>query len=288
MDWFAGTAFIPKSLKNFANSSSDQYKHISRPRNRKLDIVIAHHASHNLAAVVEVWSSVLQQPSVVALNPYIFLYCQNVDVTDDDLSWFADRGEVRHLANIGRESHVYLWHLVSNYNDVALHTLFHQDLPDDREQMMTRLSYLTPQTGMLALSEMCMCSCEACVITDIPKMKEIWAMIRKSFCSPQELHPVFLRGAFVVSSKRISNNSVVVYNTLLEYVEAPEGHWIHSEHPHDWGRSVSSPVSAHVLERAWNVIFNCLTPNGPQECSMGWTNGSERTVSACQCQDTII
>ncbi len=242
----------------------------ARPNDRKLDIVIAHYNNQTLGESVETWRHVLQQPSVQALSPYVFLYCQNEAVSDGDLEWFAARGEVRHLANVGRESHTYIWHIIRNYGDLASHTLFHQDLADSNmaNQMLNRLSLLKPQTGMLALGYIHVCSCQTCYISDIPKLREIWAMTQHTFCSPEASYPAFLRGAFVVSLRRIVSVEVQVYKSLLYYLEAPEDHWIHTEHSHEGSRSPSDPMSGHVLERSWNIIFDCMHLDGPKECSI--------------------
>lgn len=260
----------------------------ARPNNRKLDIVIAHYNNQTLGESVETWRHVLQQPSVQALSPYVFLYCQNEAVSDEDLEWFAARGEVRHLANVGRESHAYIWHIIRNYGDLASHTLFHQDLADTNmaNQMLKRLSFLEPQTGMLALGYIHVCSCQTCFISDIPKLREIWAMTQHSFCSPEASYPAFLRGAFVVSLRRIVNVEVQVYKSLLYYLEAPEDHWIHTEHSHEGSRSPSDPMSGHVLERSWNIIFDCMHLEGPKECSICRMEGKKCTQSACQCFDS--
>ena len=263
----------------------------TKPRNRKLDIVIAHYSLNNIAHAVETWTEVLNRTYVQAMSPYIFLYCQNQASTDHDLEWFAQRGEVIHISNFGRESHAYIWHIIHNYGNLALHTIFHQDLSKyGSSHVANKLSLLTPETGMLALSDLSMCTCDTCHLrAEMPKqLREIWAMAQHTFCSPQETYPVFLQGAFVVSSRRILKVDVSMYAVLLQYLEAPADHWIHKDHKFDWLRSPDNPVSGHVLERAWNVLFDCMHLAGPADCPMCIDNKSgctEMTASACQCLD---
>ena len=260
-----------------------------KPRNRKLDIVIAHYNMENIAEAVETWSEVLNRTYVQAMSPHIFLYCQNEASTEPDLAWFADHGEVIHIPNLGRESHAYLWHIVYNYGNLALHTLFHQDVSHhDKNHVANKLSLLTPETGMLALSHIGMCTCDTCFLKEIPKLRDLWAMSQHTFCSPYDTYPVFLKGAFVVSSRRIMNVGVTVYKVLLQYLEAPADHWIHKEHKFKWARTPDNPIFGHVMERARNIVFDCMHLTGPAECQLCNSDCKKFTASACQCLDPAV
>ena len=260
-----------------------------RPQDRKLDVVIAHHSAHNLVDMVDLWTKVLEEPAVHHLSPYIFLYCQYENFTHLDLSWFSERGEVQPLRNLGREAHAYMWHIVTNYNDLASHTLFHQDLLQDitQNEFFRRLSMFMPYTGMLALSTTTMCTCDACLLGEVPKVREIWAMTQHTFCAPADLYPVFWKADFIVSSSRIRRNMPKTYWTLLQYLEAPEGHWHHAEHTHDVYRHPNNPLSAHIMERAWTFIFDCIHLDGPEECvtAVCESGRSDCILTSCQCFD---
>ena len=258
-----------------------------RIEDRLLDIVIAHYDNRTIEEVTQLWSSVLQMPAVSALTPSMFLYCQGQESSDTDLQWFSDHGKVVRLENVGRESHVFMWHIVHNYGSLARHTLFHQDVNDPTagDIMLSRLHLLEPQTGMLALSHISLCHCEVCYLTSIPKVKEIWAMARRSFCGPDDTYATFLKGAFLVSSQRVMNLPKEVYVNLLEYLEAPAGHWIHAEHHHEWGKIPSNSLSAHVIERSWNILFDCLQLDGPELCTTCPPSPEVCRPSGCQCLD---
>ena len=65
------------------------------------------------------------------MKPYVYLFCQNegydkAEETFKPMLQFG--GQVIHTANIGRESHGYLQHIIEHYNDLAQHTLFAQDV----------------------------------------------------------------------------------------------------------------------------------------------------------------
>ena len=176
-----------------------------RPHDRALDLVISHFALHNLRDTMNVWAEVIDLPNLRPLEPYMFLYCKNGNVSQTDLIWFEHQGEVRHLANVGRESHTYVWHVLHNYADLANHTVFHQDIPDSMQTLTSRLGLLTPRTGMLGLAVVSACHCKTgCGFEQpLPKITEIWSMVRHSFCAPEDIYLTFLRGAFLVSSRRI-------------------------------------------------------------------------------------
>ena len=262
-----------------------------RPKHRKLDIVISHYQQQNVPEVSQIWKDVISIPYVQAQDPYLFVYCKDTAVAEQDLKWFGERGEVRRLGNFGRESHTYVWHILHNLDDLANHTLFHQDMPDDVQQLTQRLGLLSPSTGLLALSLTGTCSCKDCWLHHIPKVTEIWAMAQQTFCHPTDVHVVFLRGAFVVSSQRVQAVSSKIYASLLQYLEAPEPHWVHTEHAEEWAKTPSNPMSAHVLERSWNILFDCLDPdifNVCEVCDNTLTINGTCPPSACQCSDYII
>lgn len=197
-----------------------------------------------------------------ARKPYFFVYCKYAIASkaDTELEWFHKHGEVQHLDNVGRESHTYIWHIVQNLDNLADHTLFHQAVPDDVNLLVQRLGLFNLSTGLLALGLIEQCTCTSCDLHHIPKIREIWAMALHTFCAPTDQHALFMRGAFLVSSHRIRSVPMQIYDTLLEYSGAPDAHWVHAEHSEDWARSSSNPLSAHVLERAWNILFECLDP----------------------------
>jgi len=67
-------------------------------------------------------------------EPYVFVYCQNENMTDESelAPLLRYGGEVVHLPNVGRESHSYLQHIIRHHQDLADYTLFSQDIPDFR------------------------------------------------------------------------------------------------------------------------------------------------------------
>lgn len=201
------------------------------------------------------------------------------------MEWFHKHGEVQHLENVGRESHTFVWHIVQNLDNLANHTLFHQAVPDNVTLLIQRLHLFSPSTGLLALSLTERCTCTTCVLHHIPKVREIWAMARHTFCAPADEHAVFMRGAFLVSSHRIRSVPLPIYDTLLQYSEAPDAHWVHAEHSEDWARSSSNPLSAHVLERSWNILFDCLDPQIVDVCRKCDAPEGSCLPSACQCSD---
>lgn len=195
---------------------------------------------------------------------------------------------MHHLNNTGRESHTYIWHIIHNLHDLAQYTLFHQDRPDDAQVLINRLSLLSPSTGMLALSAVAACSCQDCYLQNLPKIQEVWAMMQQSFCAPTDKFFVFLRGAFIVSSQRIAAVPAGIYKSLLDYLEAPTGSWIHDEHSFPNVKVADNPLSAHVLERSWNILFDCLDPDLFQPCvacDASMSNNKTCPTSACQCLD---
>lgn len=79
-----------------------------------------------------------------------------------------------------------------------------------------------------------------------------------------------------------------VYESLLTYLEAPEENWVHEEHSHEWGKAPSNPLSAHVVERAWNVMFDCLDVDVDECTACDETLSINGTCppSSCQCTDS--
>lgn len=252
-----------------------------RPSNRPLDVVLTHYHHANLAEVMEFWQLVLK---AIPLQPYVFIYCKS-NSSLEDFGWMQDFGELHTLENVGRESHSYLWHILQHRHDLADHTLFNQAMPDmDSALMTTRLKQFDATTGMLGLAMIVECGCADCYLGEVPFIKEIWAMMQYDFCSPELKYSTFMKGAFLVSKRRLLAVPEKVYRSLFALLAAPNGHWVHQQHTFEGWKNVNSPLAGHIMERAWNILFDCLDVIHTQHC---WQcdEGKQCPSTGCQCRD---
>ncbi len=252
-----------------------------RPTDRTLDIVLAHFHHGNLPAVLEYWELVL---SAVPIQPYFFIYCK-ANSALSDFGWMQENGELQTLPNVGRESHSYLWHIMHHRHDLAEHTIFNQAMPDmENASMILRLKQFQPTTGMLGLAMVVDCGCSDCYLGDIPFIKEIWAMSQNEFCSPDLKYAAFMKGAFLVSKRRLLSVPDHVYFSLITLLTAPKDHWSHKQHNFEGLKNEAAPLAGHILERSWNILFDCIDVAATYQC---WDcdEGKECLPMACQCRD---
>ena len=86
------------------------------------------------------------------MKPYVYLFCQNegYDKAEEAFKPMLQfGGQVIHTANIGRESHGYLQHIIEHYNDLAQHTLFAQDVSNPELLGRMDVSFLYPSLRFL-------------------------------------------------------------------------------------------------------------------------------------------
>ncbi|KAK9813514.1 hypothetical protein WJX73_003702 [Symbiochloris irregularis] len=220
---------------------------------------------------------------------YVYTHGSNATLAELQQSWFGNEtfGEVHKLDNFGRESHPYFFHILRHYGHFPAFLLFHQALPEKgcSDLFINRIQRLRPNTGMLSLGDASVCTCSQCWGENPVQFKEIWAMARQEFCSPEEKYATFLKGAFVVASRRVMAVPHRTYSALYQYLEAPDGHWLHRERS-SYGtdsHNTSSPTLGHIIERSWNALFDCLDPGvvHPDFCTVKCVPERDCSVEAC-------
>ena len=285
--WLPGSRHSASPLPDHSSLAANMRPRVEvlqpRPSNRPLDIVLTHYNHANLPQVMDYWRLVLDS---IPLKAYIFIYCKGHS-TLEDFGWMQHQGELHILPNVGRESHSYLWHITHHIDDLADHTLFNQAMPDmDNSSMIARLRQFSASTGMLGLAMVVDCGCSDCYLGDIPFIKEIWAMSQSDFCSPELRYAAFMKGAFLVSRQRLLDVPNKVYKSLLQVLSAPDDHWAHRQHGYDGLKNENNPLMGHIMERSWNILFDCIDLKAAQQC---WAcdEGKECLSMACQCRDDM-
>ena len=229
---------------------------------RALDIVIAHYhptAAHMLPLLMIV-------PAVAERRPHWILYNKN-DKEEPQITRKMHFDEVINLPNVGREGQTFLHHMISRRDDLADHTIFCQEEPHGYENVLSRLrDYFNTSTGFLSLTTEIICTCEDC-LGHLQPLKEVYELLTKRSC--QDPFVAAFSGCFLVSRERINSVPHEHLEYIMELIEAPEDHHIHTRGDyvdtpvHLGSSSRSNPLFGHVLERLWSVIFNCSTEATP-------------------------
>jgi hypothetical protein len=252
-----------------------------------LDIVLTHFSPDTLEETARWWTGFLDVMAVKELEPAVYIYCQNPNITD--LSMFAPLlrygGRIDHLDNLGRESHAYLVHITRYYDQLPEHVLFSQDIPVDTKLWHRFQNMFEPKVGFLPLA---IVGHQPCEDGWLPQgiLPQLYSMFTNQLCPPEGFTAAY-NGQFLVSRKRLRKIPQGTYQHLLELVAAPTTHWIHDVHNDTYYKRPDNPMFGHVLERVWSVAFDCFESwrtdncyrcdeeNGMQDCGQ----------DACQCYD---
>ena len=88
---------------------------------------------------------------IKARKPHVYIYCQNPLIEDLSplqplLKW---GGELKHVENLGRESHAFLLYILQYYHELPGLVLFSQDKPEEA-QMRSRIEVIKRQLLIVA------------------------------------------------------------------------------------------------------------------------------------------
>jgi hypothetical protein len=252
----------------------------------EFEIVISRYAEPG-AEVAQVLNSLLAAESVRAVHARVTIYNKNTDTLEFERDLLANLiSEVNvscyALENIGREADTYLRHILTNWDNLANHTLFAQAELDGSLSTIVEWidTFFIPRTGFLQLSyEGRMCAdCEHCGSwTDDPAV--IFDLYSLANPEKQCRNLVWTyRGQFIVSSGRVRANGKDMYEHLLRKLIDPESQMHSPEYTestwHSFQKdSLNEPVFGFTVERFWGVLMQC------SELRVGHQSPSQLAVS---------
>ncbi|KAJ3356410.1 hypothetical protein HDU83_001201 [Entophlyctis luteolus] len=275
--------------------------YISANTRSAMDIVIAYYQEdvENLHQILESLKAI---ESIQSRNPRVIVYVKGSGVNLTKLQNATNAAEIHVVSNIGREGHTYLRHIVKSYdNDLADYTIFFQGAPD--YLVTSRLvSAFHDQVGFINLGDMMknpwigpdhegdewpwIRTIYGLVNNGSQLVEGEWLTVTFDFSNVHisSINPkhIYL-GQFLVSRRRIQQNSKEFYNYLISLLELGISDKIHVEPMFAWFRenynisTPSNPVFGHVVERSWGVIFHCAHPSIFDDC--------KQSDDLCRCLD---
>ena len=227
-----------------------------------IDLVLSHYDEPLVQVVAFVQKAEAALPQC---RLRVLLYCQGPTVDLPASTVFPRSWIVTHLPNINREAHAYLSYLRSNFNASSDFVWFTQALPNGNKPhslyLWSRLRYLSPSTGMLALCGVGSYSCGQWNYG--ARIVEMFALTQHRLCRDDDRWAVFFNGEFIVSRARIRAHPSWLYEALWNTSETENAYRQLDEHA---VLTLDEPpltnyTFAFVMERCWNLLFSCTAPS---------------------------
>jgi hypothetical protein len=198
------------------------------------------------------------------LLPYSSI-CKVYNKGDDDINYITyNFSSIEKIANVGREAHTYLYHIIKNYDNLAKITLFTQGnildhIPKDTSPVEYCTSLITSATihgcsenayshnvGMMSANYHLKLHDKWPELKDSGYCFGEWLNIVKTLAGKKYNIPFgcikwYKNAIFALDSKIIKSHPKVFYEKLIE---------MNQDH--------SNPELAHYFERAWYEIFVCM------------------------------
>lgn len=258
----------------------------------KFDIVISMYWE-NQTKVAEAIREIKELAPLQGLDPNVIIYIKDQDADVEAIKWGTGADVVKIIPNRGREGGTYLSHILSEWNNLAAHTLFLQGDIHNFEKIKNRITdYFVPTTGTLPLGfGYTVCECNEC--RDSWGGDEVWYRVPEVYSAATgELCPnsgilVSYGGQFIVSANRIRSTKKQVYQYIQQLLESDSDHWIHEDSRMDrFNDKPDNPYFGHTLERSWMILFQCADPRLSITCpKLDTRREPGDTDEKCQCID---
>lgn len=266
-----------------------------RVSKRSLDIVLSMHQG-DAGAIRNQITEILSLPQLTGLNSRIVLYTTDPEADARSLSKETGAIDIVKVPfNKGRESTIYLNHILKEWDKLADHTIFFHGEVRELARAKARIEdFFTPSTGVLSLgSGHASCACEECRAPGLSentwtRVPEVFSVVYGELCLGAKI--LLSYGAqFVVSGKRIKLTKRHVYEHLKELLEADDTPSIRR----NWWKSGLENDSedlyfGHALEGGWMIVFRCSETRLAERCPKLETRRKESDKDDfCQCLDEL-
>ncbi|KAI9007150.1 triose-phosphate transporter family-domain-containing protein [Gaertneriomyces semiglobifer] len=225
-----------------------------------MDIVISSY-DESPQSMKRTIDALISHPAIAKRNPRVILYNKDRKQVKDTLKTVTGADVVIQLPNRGREAATYMWHILSQYDNIAEHTLFIQADPNlifERGELSKlisdRLSTFQENVGFLTLGETDILSTrDMHLLAGWPRIGQVLSTVAGQVL-PDEV-VVSYNGQFIVSRNRVHFRPRATYQQLLDLLQADANHWIHKEKA---GSTPSNPFFSKYVERSYHALFNCM------------------------------
>jgi len=301
--WAIVLAFSLKDTFATAPASKPVYLDTVYQPTTDLDIVISMYREPmvELTKTIDLITSV---KTVASRNARIYLYIKDQDADLDQMRASLSKYKltITLLPNVGREGETYLSHILSQWDNLANHTMFLQAETHTPREILPRIrDYFYASTGMLSLSFMGnTCDCNSNLCTDrfwsdgsgLVQQTYLTANRLKECPTPDSKILLSYKGQFIASAARIRGVEKKVYADLQKLF-VDENSYVHSKEYLSKAADLtgtkdqmSAPVFGFSMERLWSSLMQCDDMEVARRCPSllsGWRTGGSRRD--CQCLD---
>uniref|UniRef100_A0A7S0S2L0 Hexosyltransferase n=1 Tax=Chlamydomonas leiostraca TaxID=1034604 RepID=A0A7S0S2L0_9CHLO len=252
------------------------------PKDRSLDIVLSRH-HEDTTAMAEWLEQLVATKSLAGLTYCIHLFDKGPDELPAVMASLPAIDYFTKLPNLAREGHSYLTYIITQWEDMPLHVLFSQAVPNGlNRNMLSRIHLFKREcTRFLCLGSIATCGCDGCNFPfRMTVMREIWMMAQHDRCTkPFE---ACTEGQFIVARPTIRRHRLRAYKMLLNTLVAGPDDIVHQDFllanatgalppilPEDEVVTLEEFDEArfdgdnvyfgHVLERMWSPMFDCYS-----------------------------
>ncbi|KAH8800349.1 hypothetical protein F5884DRAFT_810074 [Xylogone sp. PMI_703] len=255
----------------------------------ELDIVINMY-DEEPASVMKMLLDLKKLPTIQYRSTRVFIYYKGESEPIFDLPHHLGAVHLFPRPNVGREGETYLYHILSQRNNLATHTLFLQSHIHNTWEMHRRIDqYFVPSTGMLSLGfSGHTCDCDNCFDRwgwHDDRFQSLYTQIYNKTCSTALLS---YKGQFIASARRLRGIDPAIYQHLSDALVYTES-WAHRETYLEGQPDVmSAPFFGFTLERMWSLLLQCSEMDIALKCpTLLSGKRTEGDVSDCQCLDPL-
>lgn len=252
------------------------------------------HYSESLPELRSTLAAITSLPALAARKPNVIVYTKHATTPLASIAsaLHLPEASVRRLPNRGREGGTYLTHLLTNWDDLAAHTLFMQAHVHNEFYLLQRLrDYFAANTGYLSFGfSGKSCPLTACVDEwgwrdRYHQLPSIYTLLFGRLPPPGRF-TLSYKGQFIVSAQRARGVSKEKLQILQNVLEGPESPYSRNV-AEDGEQGRDAPRFGFVLERAWGLVFACADGKLAKTCPSLWRQRREgEALADCQCLDS--
>jgi hypothetical protein len=255
-----------------------------------LDIVVGLDDG-NLTEIGDILQDLWAMPSFRYLEKNVHVYVNDANADVRMIKHVLDTPLVKILQNANQEAATYLYHITTNWDRLATHTLFLSATYQNIQHAKGRIvDYFNANTGVLPLSSIETHNCDVDPNDQGPlftSFEDLYYQVNGEFCRKRIAYAKL--GQMIVSATRIRSRDLETYIFLKQALDSMHPHVLYESKQSSFKNEESRLYFRKSVEKSYMMLWGCDDSRIVNSCG-----GDNRLVARrrimdkdddCQCID---